>query len=229
MLIGSGGGPPRRRGDTRRVSIAAISMTAKVAELANVRIPPVCRAGERERDQAANETRTASGRLRAMARDVYCPVTVLQPRSLAPNPAFHQNGGSEHATPSGAANAGNMQRSVVRRPPARCGRGAGVVAALLVVGCSGYTTEATNIAKQPDGSFSVQLNFVASCRSGEHCWWYVHSRRVGTSTWTNVHSTHGVPPGISRPNSFNAERPNRVNRIVTLIPKKWTPLETIWP
>jgi hypothetical protein len=71
-----------------------------------------------------------------------------------------------------------------------------VVAAVLVAGCTGYTTDATNIVKQPDGSYSAQLNFVASCGSGEHCSWYVHYRRLGTSTWTNVPSTpHGPVAG----------------------------------
>jgi hypothetical protein len=71
-----------------------------------------------------------------------------------------------------------------------------VVVALLVAGCQGFTTEATNIAKQPDGSYSAQLNFVVSCGSGEHCSWYVHYRLLGTSTWTNVPSMpHGLLAG----------------------------------
>jgi hypothetical protein len=68
-----------------------------------------------------------------------------------------------------------------------------VVAALLVAGCNGYTTEATNVAKQPDGSYSAQLNFVSSCGSGEHCSWYVMYRQIGTSTWTNVPTTPRGP------------------------------------
>jgi hypothetical protein len=71
-----------------------------------------------------------------------------------------------------------------------------VVAALLVAGCTGYTTEATNISKQSDGSYSAQLNFVVSCGSGESCSWYVHYRLVGASNWTNVPSTpHGPVAG----------------------------------
>jgi hypothetical protein len=55
---------------------------------------------------------------------------------------------------------------------------------------------ATNIAKQSDGTFSAQLNFVASCGSGEHCSWYVHYRLLGTSTWTNVPAApHGPVAG----------------------------------
>jgi hypothetical protein len=46
----------------------------------------------------------------------------------------------------------------------------GVAVGLLVLtSCMGFTTGATNIAKQPDGSYSAQLNFVGSCGSGEHC------------------------------------------------------------
>jgi hypothetical protein len=71
-----------------------------------------------------------------------------------------------------------------------------VVAAVLVAGCTGYTTEATNIGEQTDGSYSAQLNFVVSCGSGEQCSWYVHYRPVGTSTWTNVPATpHGPVAG----------------------------------
>jgi photosystem II stability/assembly factor-like uncharacterized protein len=78
----------------------------------------------------------------------------------------------------------------------RAAAGAVVVAAVLVAGCSGFTTEATNILKQADGSYSAQLNFVASCGSGEHCSWYVQYRLAGTSTWTNVPATPQGPwPG----------------------------------
>jgi hypothetical protein len=83
---------------------------------------------------------------------------------------------------------------LARRRRARAG--VLVVAAVLVAGCTGYTTDATNIAKQPDGSYSAQLNFVVSCGSGEQCSWYVHYRPVGTSTWTNVPATpHGPVAG----------------------------------
>jgi hypothetical protein len=72
---------------------------------------------------------------------------------------------------------------------------AAALVVVLVAGCS-YTTGATNIAKQPDGSYSAQLNFVVSCGSGEHCSWYVHYRMVGTGTWTNVPTTpHGPVAG----------------------------------
>jgi hypothetical protein len=79
-----------------------------------------------------------------------------------------------------------------RRRRAAAG-GAVVVAALLLAACNGYTTDATNIVQQPDGSYSAQLNSVVSCGSNEHCSWYVHYRLVGTSTWTNVPSTPDGP------------------------------------
>jgi len=71
-----------------------------------------------------------------------------------------------------------------------------VITALLLTSCLGYTTRATNIAKQPNGSYSAQLNFVVSCGSGEHCSWYSQYRRVGTSIWTHVPATpHGPVSG----------------------------------
>jgi hypothetical protein len=80
-----------------------------------------------------------------------------------------------------------------RRPAAVGGL---VVVALLVAGCSGFTTGATNIAKQSDGSYSAQLNFVGSCGSGEHCSWYAQYRLVGSGTWTHVPATaHGPVAG----------------------------------
>ena len=122
--------------------------------------------------------------------------------------AAHESGGagghrvaSLTATP--AALRARLSVLVRRRPAAAGGL---VVAALLLAACSGFTTGATNIAKQSDGSYSAQLNFVASCGSGEHCSWYVHYRRVGTSTWTNVPSTpHGPVTGpVSSVSLFEA-------------------------
>jgi hypothetical protein len=75
----------------------------------------------------------------------------------------------------------------------RAAAGGLVVAAVLVAGCTGFTTEATNIAQQPDGSYSAQLNFVGSCVSGEQCSWYAQYRLVGTTTWTNMPSTPRGP------------------------------------
>jgi hypothetical protein len=60
----------------------------------------------------------------------------------------------------------------------------------------GYTTRATNIVQQQNGSYSAQLNFVGSCGSGEHCSWYVRYRRMGTSSWVHVPATaHGPDRG----------------------------------
>jgi hypothetical protein len=74
--------------------------------------------------------------------------------------------------------------------------GAVVLAAVLLASCVGYTTGATNIFEQANGSFSAQLNFVASCSAREHCSWYVRYRRVGTSTWTHAPATpHGPVAG----------------------------------
>jgi hypothetical protein len=61
------------------------------------------------------------------------------------------------------------------------------LATLLLAGCLGFTTGATNIAEEPDGLFSVQLNFVVSCGAGEHCSWYVQYRQVLFSkTWKHI-------------------------------------------
>jgi hypothetical protein len=71
-----------------------------------------------------------------------------------------------------------------------------VIAAVLLASCLGFTTEATKITKQPNGSYSAQLNFVGSCGAGEHCSWYVRYRRVGTSVWSHVPATpHGPVAG----------------------------------
>jgi len=70
------------------------------------------------------------------------------------------------------------------------------VAAILIASCSGWTTGATNIAKQPNGLYSAQLNFVALCRRGEHCSWYVRYRRVGTRTWAHVPATPRPIPKV---------------------------------
>jgi hypothetical protein len=67
---------------------------------------------------------------------------------------------------------------------------------LVVAACSGYTTPPSNIAKQPDGSYTAQLNFVASCGAGGHCSWYAQYRQVGTSAWMRVPATpHGPVAG----------------------------------
>jgi hypothetical protein len=91
------------------------------------------------------------------------------------------------------------QRRLARVGPIgrrRAGTGGLVLAALLLAACTGFTTGATNIVKQPDGSYSAQLNFVVSCGSGEHCSWYAQYRQVGTSTWTHVPAIpHGPVAG----------------------------------
>jgi hypothetical protein len=76
-----------------------------------------------------------------------------------------------------------------------------VIAALLFAGCeTGFTTGATDIAKQPDGSYSARLHFVASCASGDHCSWYVQYRLLGSGTWTNVPATPRGPVAGPRSN-----------------------------
>lgn len=63
------------------------------------------------------------------------------------------------------------------------------VGALAVfAGCSGRTTGASQITKQPDGSYSAKLNAVGSCERGSNstpCTAYTRWREVGTSVWTN--------------------------------------------
>jgi hypothetical protein len=56
-------------------------------------------------------------------------------------------------------------------------------AAVLLAGCSGRTTGATNIARQSDGSYSAVLNAVGSC--DQSCTVYMRWRAVDTSDWTN--------------------------------------------
>ena len=62
------------------------------------------------------------------------------------------------------------RRGVTNASRRLAGPGGLVIAALLFAGCeTGFTTGATDIAKQPDGSYSARLHFVASCASGDHC------------------------------------------------------------
>jgi hypothetical protein len=63
-----------------------------------------------------------------------------------------------------------------------------LVAAVLLTGCLGHTTGATNVTQT-----SATLNYVGSCGSGEHCSWYAQYRGVGTSTWTQVPATPKGP------------------------------------
>ena len=61
---------------------------------------------------------------------------------------------------------------------------AGVLA--MLSGC-GHTTGATNIKRQPDGTFSAKLNVVGSCKKGSPatpCTFFTQWRKVGTDTWT---------------------------------------------
>jgi outer membrane protein assembly factor BamB len=60
---------------------------------------------------------------------------------------------------------------------------------LVLAGCSGHTTGASNVT-----TTSAQLNFVGSCGSGEHCSYYVQYRKSGASTWTQT-PTRGPVPG----------------------------------
>ena len=55
------------------------------------------------------------------------------------------------------------------------------LAAVVLVGCSGHTTGASNVTAS-----SAQLNFVGSCGSGEHCSYYVQYRKTGTSAWSKT-------------------------------------------
>jgi hypothetical protein len=71
--------------------------------------------------------------------------------------------------------------------------GAVLVAAVMIASCRGYTTVATNIAEQPNGAYSAQLNFVGSCGAGEHCSFSVRYRRVGTSAWSHAPRTPSGP------------------------------------
>jgi hypothetical protein len=42
----------------------------------------------------------------------------------------------------------------------------------------------------------IQLNFVVSCGSGQHCSWYARYRQVGTGTWTRAPAApHGPVTG----------------------------------
>ena len=59
-----------------------------------------------------------------------------------------------------------------------------LVTALVLAGCSGRTTGATNITVQGDGSVSAALNAIGSC--SQSCTAYVRWRVVGSSTWTNA-------------------------------------------
>jgi outer membrane protein assembly factor BamB len=60
---------------------------------------------------------------------------------------------------------------------------------LMLTGCSGHTTGASNVT-----TTSAQLNFVGSCGSGERCSYYVQYRKSGTSTWSQT-PTRGPIPG----------------------------------
>jgi hypothetical protein len=57
----------------------------------------------------------------------------------------------------------------------------------VFAGCSGRTTGASDIKRQPDGTYSAKLNVVGSCDEGSPstpCTAYTQWRKVGTSAWT---------------------------------------------
>lgn len=64
----------------------------------------------------------------------------------------------------------------------------GIGALVVLAGCSGKTTGASQATKHPDGSYSAKLNAVGSCDKGSPstpCTAYMRWRAVGTATWTN--------------------------------------------
>jgi hypothetical protein len=76
-----------------------------------------------------------------------------------------------------------------------------VVCALLaaLAGCSGHTTGASDIALQPDGTYSAKLNAIGSCDKGSPktpCTAYTRWRELGTNAWTNGRSVK-VPRKLS--------------------------------
>jgi outer membrane protein assembly factor BamB len=71
----------------------------------------------------------------------------------------------------------------------------GLFALVLIAGCSGRTTGATNITSlisRVEVSASAQLNAVGSC--SEHCTFFMRWRRVGDADWTNgpMHSIGAI-------------------------------------
>jgi hypothetical protein len=61
------------------------------------------------------------------------------------------------------------------------------VAAAVLAGCQGHTTGATDIKRQPDGTFSAKLNVVGTCEHGSPttpCIAYTQWRKVGTTAWS---------------------------------------------
>ncbi len=74
---------------------------------------------------------------------------------------------------------------------------AGLAVALVLAGCSGRTTGATNVAQQSDGTYSARLNARGSC--DQSCSAFIRWRRVGTATWINgptindIHQVTDVP------------------------------------
>jgi hypothetical protein len=68
---------------------------------------------------------------------------------------------------------------------------AGLAVALVLAGCSGRTTGATNVAQQSDGTYSARLNARGSC--DQSCSAFIRWRRVGTATWTNGPTINDIP------------------------------------
>lgn len=72
----------------------------------------------------------------------------------------------------------------------------GVLAVLS--GCAGHTTGASDIKRQPNGTYSAKLNVVASCEKGSPttpCTAYTEWRKVGTDAWT-------LGPTVTVPKTF---------------------------
>jgi hypothetical protein len=90
-----------------------------------------------------------------------------------------------------------MRATSGRHATAPVAAGAALALALVLAGCSGRTTGATNVAQQSNGTYSARLNARGSC--DQSCSAFIRWRRVGTTTWTNgptindIHQVADVP------------------------------------
>jgi hypothetical protein len=89
-----------------------------------------------------------------------------------------------------------MQRTVVARALSAL---LAACALAILAGCSGHTTGASDIKRQPDGTYLAKLNVVGSCEKGSPstpCTAYTQWRKVGTDAWTKG-PTVNVPKKVS--------------------------------